>query len=105
MADDYTRARDYARIALATIRLFNGIGALFAPTRLARLLGVDPAANPAAIYVLRLFGIRTIVIGAELLLRDDAVRDRSLRIGVAIHASDAAAAVLAGLRGQLPRSS
>ena len=49
MAGKFDRAnhpRGYARIALATIRLFNGTAALFAPTTLARRLGDTPEANP-----------------------------------------------------------
>ena len=96
-------AHNYARITLAGIRLFNGVAALFVPATLARQLGVDPAANPAALYALRLFGVRTVLIGAQLLLRDGGVRAHSLRVAPAIHALDASAALIAGERGQLPR--
>src|SRR5215207_5166386 len=96
------RANEYSRILLAGIRLFNGIAALFAPRALARQLGVDPDANPAALYVLRLFGVRTVLIGAQLLLRDGALRAHSLRVAPVIHAVDAAAALIAGERGYLP---
>jgi len=96
-------AHDYARITLAGIRLFNGVAALFVPATLARQLGVDPAANPAALYALRLFGVRTVLIGAQLLLRDGGVRAHSLRVAPAIHALDASAALIAGGRGQLPQ--
>jgi len=103
MAGKFDLAHDYARITLAGIRLFNGVAALFVPATLARQLGVDPAANPAALYALRLFGVRTVLIGAQLLLRDDGVRAHSLRVAPAIHALDASAALIAGERGQLPR--
>jgi hypothetical protein len=103
MAGKIDLAHDYARITLAGIRLFNGVAALFAPATLARQLGVDPAANPAALYALRLFGVRTVLIGAQLLLRDGGVRAHSLRVAPAIHALDASAALIAGERGQLPR--
>jgi hypothetical protein len=103
MAGKVDLAHDYARITLAGIRLFNGVAALFVPATLARQLGVDPAANPAALYALRLFGVRTVLIGAQLLLRDDGVRAHSLRVAPAIHALDASAALIAGERGQLPR--
>ena len=103
MAGKLDRAPDYARITLAGIRLFNGVAALFVPATLARQLGVDPAANPAALYALRLFGVRTVLIGAQLLLRDGGVRAHSLRVAPAIHALDASAALIAGERGQLPR--
>jgi hypothetical protein len=103
MAGKFDLAHNYARITLAGIRLFNGVAALFAPATLARQLGVDPAANPAALYALRLFGVRTVLIGAQLLLRDGGVRAHSLRVAPAIHALDASAALIAGERGQLPR--
>jgi hypothetical protein len=103
MSGKFDRAHDYARLALATIRLFNGVAALFVPATLARQLGVDPAANPAALYALRLFGVRTVLIGAQLLLRDEGLRAHSLRVAPAIHALDASAALIAGERGQLPR--
>jgi hypothetical protein len=94
---------DFARITLAGIRLFNGVAALFVPATLARGLGVDPEANPAALYALRLFGVRTVLIGAQLLLRDGEVRAHSLRVAPAIHALDASAALIAGFRRQLPQ--
>jgi hypothetical protein len=90
------RAHDFARITLAGIRLFNGVAALFVPATLARRLGVDPEANPAA---LRLFGVRTVLIGAQLLLRDSGVRAHSLRVAPLIHALDVTAALIARLTG------
>jgi hypothetical protein len=90
------RAHDFARITLAGIRLFNGVAALFVPATLARRLGVDPEANPAA---LRLFGVRTVIIGAQLLLRDSGVRAHSLRVAPVIHALDVTAALFARLTG------
>jgi hypothetical protein len=103
MAGTFDLTHDYARITLAGIRLFNGVAALFVPATLARRLGVDPNANPAALYALRLFGVRTVLIGAQLLLRDGGMRAHSLRVAPAIHALDASAALIAGERGQLPR--
>jgi hypothetical protein len=102
MARKADRAGDYSRIALASIRLFNGIAALFVPATLARRLAVDPETNRAALYVLRLFGVRTILIGAQLLLRNEGLRAHSLRVAPVIHAVDAAAVLIAGERGYLP---
>lgn len=93
---------DYARIVLAGIRLFNGLAALAVPGVLARRLGVDPDSNAAALYVLRMFGIRTVLIGAQLLSRDDRLRTNALRVAPVIHAIDATAAVIAGIQRQLP---
>jgi hypothetical protein len=92
---------EHAWKALATIRLVNGVLALLAPRWLARRLGVRPELQPAIVYPFRMFGIRTILIGADLFLEPDA-RPRSLRQGVVIHASDTTAALVAGLMGQLP---
>jgi hypothetical protein len=103
MAGKFGRVHDYARITLAGIRMFNGVAALFVPATLARRLGVDPEANAAALYALRLFGVRTVLIGVQLLLRDGGLRAHSLRVAPVVHALDATAALIAGDRGQLPR--
>src|SRR5918999_759695 len=96
------RGRDAARYALAGARLINGAAALLAPAKASRAFGVDTDGNSATLYVLRLFGVRTVVIGAQLLLARDDELDRALRMGVLIHLSDAVSAALAGAKGQLP---
>ena len=101
--DHAHRIPEYARITLSVIRLFNGTAALFAPAALLRRLGVDPEANPAALYALRMFGARTVLIGAQLLLRNGGLRAHSLRVAPVIHVLDAAAAMIAGAQRQLPR--
>jgi hypothetical protein len=93
-------SRDHARLALAAIRLVNGTLALLAPNTLLRRLGADPDVNEVAIYPMRMFGIRTIVLGVQLLV--DAPSPETERFGVVIHASDAATAITAGIRRQLP---
>jgi hypothetical protein len=102
-SDRANGVHEYARITLSAIRLFNGIAALFAPAALLRRLGVDPETNPAALYALRMFGVRTVLIGAQLLLRNGGMRAHSLRVAPVIHVLDAAAAMIAGARGELPR--
>lgn len=52
-----------------------------------------------------MFGIRTVLIGAELLMPEGKIRDHAIRNAVIIHATDATAALLAGLSGQVPRRS
>jgi hypothetical protein len=76
--------------------------ALLVPEAAARRLGTDPEANPAAVYPLRMFGVRTVILGAELLVGAPETRRRSLKLGIVIHTSDTAAAVAGGIRGQLP---
>ena len=94
---------DYARVLLACIRLLNGTAALVVPGFLARQIGVDPDANPGIKYVFRMFGIRTVLIGAELLMQTGDRRSEAVRRAILIHASDTLAAFLASLSGQFPR--
>src|SRR6266581_9182302 len=100
MSDKLEHYRDYARILLAGIRLFNGAAALFTPKLLARQFGDNP--NHAVVYALRLFGVRTIIVGIELLAPDEELRASALRYAIPIHASDTLSAALAGIQGQLP---
>jgi hypothetical protein len=94
--------RERSHLILGTIRLVNGAVALASPESAARRLGTDAEANPAPIYPMRLFGVRTVILGAELLVGDPALRRRSMKLGIVIHASDTVAAASGGLRGQLP---
>jgi hypothetical protein len=80
-----------ARYTLGGIRIVNGALGLLAPAVIQRRLGDGaPASNPAAIYGLRLFGIRTVVIGADLLQAPGPALDRALRAAPLIHAGDTA---------------
>lgn len=93
---------EIARVLLACIRLLNGGLALLAPGFLARQVGVDPDANPGVTYVFRMFGVRTVLIGAELLAPTGARRSEALQRAVVIHASDTLAAVLAARSFHFP---
>jgi hypothetical protein len=95
-------AAGFARVTLGTIRIVNGSAALFAPSVLTRRLSAGPRENQAIRYVCRMFGIRTIVIGIELLLPDGEVRAASVRVAPVIHATDTASAAVAGLTRQVP---
>lgn len=95
--------RDLARLALATIRSINGLVALLIPKAMLRRLQVDPDQNGAAIYALRMFGVRTVFLGAELFLKEGEEREAALRAGVVIHGCDAASAAITLVRGHLPR--
>jgi hypothetical protein len=93
---------DYARIALAGIRIFNGSAALAAPSAFARRLGTDVDEEGAAVHISRMFGIRTVLIGVDLLSRDPDIRRHALRVALLVHASDTASAAAAGLSRKLP---
>ena len=97
------RLQDSARVTLAGIRIFNGTAGLLAPRLLARRLDVDGAAAAPMAYPFRMFGIRTILIGADLLARDPAVRRHAARAAVVVHLSDTVSAFVAGTSGALPR--
>jgi hypothetical protein len=88
---------------LAGLRLAIGSGAWAAPNTTGRLFGLDPEGNPQASYLARLFGIRDIALGAGVLSSEGASRQKWLQLGVACDLADAAAGVLAGRAGVLPR--
>jgi hypothetical protein len=80
-----------ARYTLGGIRVVNGAVALLAPAVIVGRFGdVAPGRNPAAIYGLRLFGIRTVLIGVDLIRLRGRDLDRALREAPIIHASDTA---------------
>ncbi len=80
-----------ARFALGGVRLLAGSTGLLAPAMIIGRFGdEDPAHNAAAIYGLRLFGIRTVLIGADLFRLKGPELDRALRAAPLIHASDMA---------------
>ena len=89
---------DAARFALAAIRIFNGATALVAPERLDDRLGLDRSAD----YPWRMFGIRTVLMGVDLLSSDVEVRRHSLRASVLVHGSDTISAAKAGFTKTLP---
>ena len=96
------RIANSARIALAGIRLFNGAVALAAPKLAAQRIGGVAEPSAETLYVLRLFGIRTILLAADLVATDEATRRRAVRLALLVHLTDTASAALAGARGGVP---
>lgn len=93
--------RSNAHLILAAIRMVNGCLALFAPQSLAKRLDVEALESTGLLYFQRMFGIRTILIAVDLVVGDDDDLQQALRRGLVIHATDATAAALAGVRGNL----
>jgi hypothetical protein len=92
-----------ARITLAAIRIFNGGTGLFAPGVFAARTGVPASMDGPVLYPWRMFGVRTMLIGSDLLTSNEEVRRHALRVAVVVHASDTAAAFAALRSGQVPR--
>jgi uncharacterized protein YjeT (DUF2065 family) len=90
-----------ARYALAVIRIVNGLLALVAPSLIIKRFGEDPADDPAAIYGLRLFGVRTVLIGADLITEQGQLLEHTINQAVLIHASDTVTAAMLGTSGRL----
>jgi hypothetical protein len=90
-----------ARYALAAIRIANGLLALVAPSLIIRRFGEDPEKDAAAIYGLRLFGVRTVLIGADLIREQGQPLQHTIDQAVLIHASDTLTAATLGTSGRL----
>jgi hypothetical protein len=92
-----------ARYGLGVVRVVNGVLGLVAPTFIARRLGDrQPDRNAAAIYGIRLFGVRTVVIGLDLLRPPGEALDRAVRAAPFIHGSDTATVLALRRRKVLP---
>lgn len=94
---------DPANCRSGTVRLFNGAAALFVPEFLLRRLGTDPEMDSSGVYPFRMFGIRTVLLGADLLLLQGERRRSATRLAVLIHGTDTVSAATAGCQGDLPR--
>ena len=98
-----TSGADLARVLLAGVRLTMGSAGLLAPGLVIRRLDIDPATQPGMRYPLRMFGIRTVLSGAELLTPDARRRGHAEQLAPVVHGSDTVSAFLAWRRGDLPR--
>jgi hypothetical protein len=94
---------DAARKLLATIRMLNGAAGLLVPEKLLGRLGVDTANDRSGTYPFRMFGIRTVLIGLDLLLLTGDELRRAEKLAVLIHATDTVSAAVTTARGDLPR--
>ena len=80
-----------------------GAAAYLAPRLTGRLFGLDPDSNPQAPYLGRLFGVRDVALAFGLGVSSGSERAQWLRIGIACDLGDAAAGVIAGRSGELPK--
>jgi hypothetical protein len=93
------------RVALALIRLLNGVLGLVVPHLLIKRIDPAEPPSPAAIYAFRLFGIRTILVAIDLLRGPGAARAKAVEEAPLMHASDTTTATLLTLTGRVPLKS
>ena len=86
--------------ALAVLRIGAGAGAWLMPNLAARIMGVPPGGSLA--FILRLFGIRDLIMGLGYLAASPDDRNNWLRMGIVADAGDALAAVAAVRGGAVP---
>ena len=93
--------RDTALKALAALRLSVGVTSWLAPNFGGRLFGMEPAANPQAPYLGRLFGIRDAALAVGPLRAKKKAQDNWIELGIVCDVADAVAAGLGGGKGYL----
>ncbi|MER6474182.1 hypothetical protein [Streptomyces collinus] len=87
---------------LAGIRILNGATGLLAPELLIRRFDPDRyPPSPAAVYAFRLFGIRTVLLGLDLLIHTGDRLRADVYEGILIHGSDTATAATLGVHRQV----
>lgn len=93
---------DAARL-LAVTRVGLGTGAWIAPGLAGRVLGLQSRGGSSDSFVLRLFAVRDGVLGLGVLRSSGAERGNWLQLGMLADGADAAASVIAGAQGRIPR--
>jgi len=89
--------------SLAGIRVAVGTSAWATPRLAGKAFGLDADGNPQSPYLARLFGVRDIALGIGTLTTTGESQRRWLALGMLCDAADAAAGVLAGRAGYLPK--
>jgi len=89
--------------SLAGIRVAIGTSAWATPRLAGKAFGLDADGNPQSPYLARLFGVRDIALGIGTLTTTGESQRRWLALGMLCDAADAAAGVLAGRAGYLPK--
>ena len=87
---------------LAILRLAVGIISWLTPNLGGKLFGLDPAGNPQAPYLARLFGIRDVALAVGALQSSGEAQRQWLQLGVVCDVADTFAAVAGRRGGYLP---
>ena len=88
---------------LAGIRMAVGTSAWATPRLAGKAFGLDADNNPQSPYLARLFGARDVALGLGALTTSGESRRHWLMLGMLCDAADAAAGVMAGRAGYLPK--
>jgi len=91
--------------ALVGTRTAIGVSSWVAPGLAGRAFGLDVPGNPQAPYLARLFGVRDLALGVGIVRNSGEARRFWLKVGIACDLADAAAGVISGKDGSLPRVS
>jgi hypothetical protein len=97
-----SKKSDIARISLGLIRLVNGAIALVSPQIITRRFADSPP--PVAVYALRMFGIRTVLVAIDLMRPAGPDRSHAMKFAPLIHASDLTTAILISRTEGVPKS-
>lgn len=95
--------RDSAIKTLIGLRMAVGVGAWLTPRVAGKLFGLDPAGNPQAPYLARLFGIRDFALAWGAMNSDGEAQRRWLTAGLACDVADSAAGIAGARGGYLPK--
>lgn len=101
MAGKATGSACGARVVLGLVRIVNGALGLFLPTTLIARIDPENPPSPAAVYAFRLFGVRTVLIGLDLVRRSPEARAKAVSEAPLIHAADTATATLLTATGRV----
>jgi hypothetical protein len=89
--------------SLAGIRMAVGTSAWATPRLAGKAFGLDADDNPQSPYLARLFGIRDLALGIGAMTTRGEARRHWLMLGMLCDTADAAAGVIAGRAGYLPK--
>lgn len=95
-------AGEQAATLLAVLRTGAGVAAWLTPGIVERIYGAPADGGAPLRFALRTFGARDMAMGAAMFSAGQDERQRWLALGLAVDAADGAAAVIAGIRRQLP---
>ena len=88
---------------LVGLRAIIGFASWTSPRLAGRVFGLDAEANPQLPYLVRLFGVRDVVLAWGALGSEGEARRQWLLAGFACDLADAAAGVAGGRSGYLPK--